>query len=237
MATDRYIDGWTNTELTCPSCHGKFFPKYNRPGQVDKNRAYPQCCSIVCRDRRLSRIKSETNALRRIGYHRYYLRKRYREAQQRVIKDRKFFRSHCCLIRRLTLICPICSKRFIRRMRGKSSTHPGLYCSNVCWTQAKREFERRRRERRLQHRNRKKVDRAKSPFDPVEIFDRDDWTCYICGDRLDPELRGSNDPKAPEIDHIRSLADGGEHVRRNVACSCRECNRRKGANSYGYHPE
>jgi 5-methylcytosine-specific restriction endonuclease McrA len=61
-------------------------------------------------------------------------------------------------------------------------------------------------------------------FDPLEILSRDQWTCYLCGQRTPPELRGRKVPDAPEIDHIIPLSKGGSHTRANVACACRACN-------------
>jgi len=58
-------------------------------------------------------------------------------------------------------------------------------------------------------------------FTRQEIFERDDWTCYLCG-RL--ALGEWNDPDEPTIDHIQPLAKGGAHTRINVACCCRRCN-------------
>jgi hypothetical protein len=43
-------------------------------------------------------------------------------------------------------------------------------------------------------------------FDPVKLFDRDEWTCF-CGGRINPDARG---PGAPSIDHrpARKLESG-----------------------------
>lgn len=61
-------------------------------------------------------------------------------------------------------------------------------------------------------------------FDPFEVFDRDRWRCHICGIKTPKRLRGTYEDNAPELDHIVPLAAGGEHSRRNTACSCRKCN-------------
>jgi hypothetical protein len=61
-------------------------------------------------------------------------------------------------------------------------------------------------------------------FDPFEIFDRDGWRCHLCGIRTPKRLRGTYEDNAPELDHVVPLAAGGEHTRRNCACSCRRCN-------------
>jgi hypothetical protein len=61
-------------------------------------------------------------------------------------------------------------------------------------------------------------------FDPLDIFQRDRWRCYICGCHTPKALRGTYAPNAPELDHIIAIAAGGQHTKDNVACSCRRCN-------------
>jgi 5-methylcytosine-specific restriction endonuclease McrA len=61
-------------------------------------------------------------------------------------------------------------------------------------------------------------------FDPFEVFERDKWRCHLCGIKTPKRLRGTHEDNAPELDHIVPLAAGGEHSRRNTACSCRKCN-------------
>lgn len=60
--------------------------------------------------------------------------------------------------------------------------------------------------------------------DPFLVFDRDGWLCQICHEPTPRALRGSYEPKAPELDHIIPLAAGGEHTYRNTQCACRRCN-------------
>lgn len=66
-------------------------------------------------------------------------------------------------------------------------------------------------------------------FDPVEVLERDGWHCQLCGVETPRSLRGTHDPRAPELDHIVPLALGGEHSRLNTQCACRACNQAKGA--------
>lgn len=69
--------------------------------------------------------------------------------------------------------------------------------------------------------------------DPIRVFERDGWRCHMCGSPTPKEKRGSYEDDAPELDHIVTLADGGEHSYRNTACACRSCNIRKGSRSFG----
>lgn len=67
-------------------------------------------------------------------------------------------------------------------------------------------------------------------FRPTSILARDRWTCQLCGEPTPKSLRGTFDPRAPELDHILPIAAGGAHVPENCQCACRECNGAKGAN-------
>ena len=59
------------------------------------------------------------------------------------------------------------------------------------------------------------------------------WNCQCCGKETPERLRGTTSARAPELDHIITLADGGAHTWGNVACACRNCNIVKGARSAG----
>lgn len=69
--------------------------------------------------------------------------------------------------------------------------------------------------------------------DPIKVFDRDKWKCCLCGIKTPKNKRGSYDNNAPEMDHIISLAEGGDHSYRNTQCLCRRCNAEKGASTKG----
>lgn len=109
---------------------------------------------------------------------------------------------------------------------GNVKPDDGLYSCDNCRKKRKRE-ERflDRFNRRIRYRN----DAVKvEQFDPIDIFERDNWTCYLCGKILHPENRGTMSLFAPEIDHIVAVSNGGNHTPDNVACICRRCNIKKG---------
>lgn len=70
--------------------------------------------------------------------------------------------------------------------------------------------------------------------DKNEVFERDNYTCQICGisrDYLDSFCEGLGDYLLLEADHIRSVSQGGTGKDiDNLQCLCWRCNRKKGGN-------
>ena len=68
--------------------------------------------------------------------------------------------------------------------------------------------------------------------DKNEVFERDNYTCQICGisrDYLDSLCEGLGDYLLLEADHIRSVSQGGTGKDTdNLQCLCWRCNRKKG---------
>lgn len=63
-------------------------------------------------------------------------------------------------------------------------------------------------------------------FHNWEIFERDDWICYLCDKPVDKVLVAP-EPTAPTLDHVVPLARGGGHTRANTRCAHFICNCRK----------
>lgn len=70
---------------------------------------------------------------------------------------------------------------------------------------------------------------------PAKVFQRDRWRCQLCGVATPRKLRGTEHPRAPELDHIIPLSYPGSpgHVWTNVQCACRQCNIKKGSTPLG----
>lgn len=128
--------------------------------------------------------------------------------------------------------CKHCKKTFTRR-RVKHDQN--RYCGEACARKAKNrnkyECDKRRGAVKGAH-----VTRAKSfgvEYDhsvtPARVFDRAGWRCQICCTETPRELKGTNHPNAPELDHVVPMAAGGGHVWSNVQCACRRCNGHKAA--------
>lgn len=94
------------------------------------------------------------------------------------------------------------------------------FCSYEC---RKRTF---RRQRRQKERARFRSAHVE-PVDTTRVFERDGWRCGLCGRKTLKSKRGTYHSRAPELDHITPLSDGGEHSYRNTQCACRACNHAK----------
>lgn len=64
------------------------------------------------------------------------------------------------------------------------------------------------------------------PFSAREVFDRDEWTCRLCGEGID-KWRRFPDPWSASVDHIVPVSRGGAHSLDNVQASHLSCNARK----------
>lgn len=63
-------------------------------------------------------------------------------------------------------------------------------------------------------------------FTAIEIFERDNWTCYLCHEPVS-QAPDCYNPKAATIDHVVPLSKGGQHTAANVRCACLTCNSSK----------
>lgn len=59
------------------------------------------------------------------------------------------------------------------------------------------------------------------------VFERDGFTCCLCGDPLDMDGK-KGEPLSPTIDHIVPLSRGGDHLYSNVQAAHFRCNVAKG---------
>lgn len=62
--------------------------------------------------------------------------------------------------------------------------------------------------------------------DHLTVFERDNWTCHICGELIDPNA-GGNDVMKASLDHVVPLNKGGEHSYDNCKASHLSCNAAK----------
>lgn len=112
------------------------------------------------------------------------------------------------------LICETCGESFVGMRRRK-------YCSEKCWIKSPPGYQ-----KYIKGDYRKRARRFGVDYEPLDrnaIFGRDNWTCGICKEPVDPEL-SYPDRMSASLDHVVPLSKGGSHVESNVQCAHWECN-------------
>ncbi|MEV4767786.1 HNH endonuclease [Micromonospora humida] len=107
--------------------------------------------------------------------------------------------------------CERCGKHFISALGSEL----GRYCSNTCKRRA-RSSRRRARERNA----------YSERYSRHHIFERDRWRCHICKRKTLADVAVPH-PRAPVVDHLVPLAEGGDDTAANVATACFLCNSTK----------
>ncbi len=135
----------------------------------------------------------------------------------------------------LTTACRTCGASFPTREHQ-------AFCSEICRLESKRASARRTAKlapitnprykdhvrRQALNRRARKLAAFVESFSPQEIHERDNWTCGICTEPIDPTLRWP-DRWCATIDHKIPLARGGRHERANVQSAHLTCNCSKNA--------
>jgi len=73
---------------------------------------------------------------------------------------------------------------------------------------------------------------AHNPYKDIDIFERDNWICGICGQKINKRLKHPN-PRSKSIDHIMPLSRGGNDTPINVQAAHLRCNLSKYAGGGG----
>jgi predicted nucleic acid-binding Zn ribbon protein len=125
--------------------------------------------------------------------------------------------------------CVVCGVEFKAYRSGSY-----IYCSDKCKLFKKKEASKiaRRKDGKLNgytnHRKRaKQYGGIYEPIKRINVFERDKWTCKMCGIKTPIELSGDIYDNSPELDHIIPLSKGGSHTYNNTQCLCRKCNNKK----------
>jgi len=92
----------------------------------------------------------------------------------------------------------------------------GADLARFCSTKCKRRTKASRRRARLRGAHHERYSRH-------QIFERDHWRCHICR-RKTLRTKVVPHPRAPVIDHLVPLAEGGDDTAANVATACFMCN-------------
>lgn len=101
---------------------------------------------------------------------------------------------------------------------------PKRFCSSDCYHKSESFKEANRRDRRRRRAARRGGRHER--YTLAEIAQRDSWKCGICGKRVGQNF-DPNHGRAPTIDHIVPIADGGDDVKVNVQLAHRSCNSKK----------
>lgn len=126
-----------------------------------------------------------------------------------------------------TVPCPTCAKPF-RPRRVSQAQSAQQFCSIACrrYPAAKVYETTKERDFAASYRRRaRKRGGGYERFGREEVFERDGWTCKLCGEPVD--RTGKDKHLRPALDHIVPLARGGQHSRSNTQCTHWVCNSRK----------
>lgn len=114
---------------------------------------------------------------------------------------------------------------------GKATRFCSIQCANAAKPStrlADYSSERERNSMKCQRRRARKMSAVIEEVIPSVVFERDNWTCQLCGEPVDPSMHGWNRMGAT-LDHIVPLAAGGLHCYANIQLAHRSCNSSKGA--------
>ena len=200
--------GSTLVERDCEVC-GKHFSRRKRPDDAAR------CCSREC-GFELARQRGEVSRLITAEKRLYA-----KWARRSNPKTRDCIECGC-EVSVFAKFCETCKPRNQPKACRDCSTEVPKHAQRCEPCRAKAERKAKRASRAARDKRIKAA--TVETFDPFEVFDRDKWRCHICGVKTPKRLRGTYEDNAPELDHIIPLAAGGEHSRRNTACSCRKCN-------------
>lgn len=213
--------------MQCANCGIDIPRKGGRPNQ---------CCSKPCSDAQRKR------------YHEDYWRAKSVEAAERlkatVTKCRFCGESFTPEVTTAEVYCSkLCFNRYrYANAKGRCSVEgceTGVRARGLCWKHYKRWAVASGRMKRApepwtearkaahQARRARKRGADAEVFESLEIFERDNWVCGICGGHVDPGLVWP-DPWSATLDHVVPLSKGGPHTRANTQLAHARCNLSKG---------
>ena len=190
-------------------------------------------CSRKCSFDMLAMIKEERDGLKRIGQRRRSIDRIRKEVVESEVSALMRIAAD---IRIRATSCLGCGKSHIRRRKlSRFCTEACRGCHKKKMRELNRQSEASKRASRIAKSKRRALVRTTQVenIDPIAVFNRDKWVCHLCRRKTLPSRRGTKDARAPELEHIVSLANGGTHTWGNVACACRGCNIAKGAKDFG----
>lgn len=203
----------------CEACGGFFQPPVPSQRQLKGENNWGRFCSIQCcyePSRQRTKLRDARARIVRLLSLRRTCPKCEKAFTAKTVRQKHC--SHECRDRRdtETRLCKECGTAF----EVFAGNNKKVFCCKKCAQRWCYRVERRKRraiERGV------KADRV----NPLAVFERDGYRCQLCGYKTLKSKRGTQHPKAPELDHIQPLARGGEHTYRNTHCACHACNHAK----------
>ena len=127
--------------------------------------------------------------------------------------------------------CKAVAARYMRDLRAKD---PDKFRQRErAWAAANPEAVRDQRRLATNRRERKARENGQVPYTRRSILERDDYNCYLCGEKVDlsaPHQVGQPGwERYPHLDHVIPLSKGGPDAPDNVRTSHASCNIAKGA--------
>lgn len=202
--------------VTCEHC------KKTVLRHVRSSRDAGKYCSRDCSFAALAHMRREREALLRIGRN---ARRHTREAGRAQRVDEIAKAKAAAIAVKLIRACLDCGSMFQQRTHIGTPEKRCQRCESIVLKAARKTGKLSRKAKRR--------GAVSESINPIKVFERDKWKCHLCGVKTLKSKRGTYDDRAPELEHIVALADGGSHTWGNVACSCRKCNGTKGARSLG----
>lgn len=121
--------------------------------------------------------------------------------------------------------CDVCGVHFV--VSVYTSVDRARFCSKACKS---KQWPIENRERRKAHKSKSDaISRGATIAELIdyrEIYERDNWTCQICGEPVDPSLTVRHAMSAT-LDHIIPLSRGGAHLKENLQVAHLRCNASK----------
>lgn len=139
----------------------------------------------------------------------------------------------------------LCEAHYFRKRRGSKNWDapikpPCKQCgaeltgnqSQFCSPKCMRDYSYAQIDKRMRRWNTAHKMRAKAAgceyedVDILAIFEEADWTCYLCGEKIDPEIRWP-DRECASLDHEIAIKSGGGHTKDNCKPTHARCNFKK----------
>jgi hypothetical protein len=226
---NRTFRRWIAEERTCLICQASFTQQ--RPGQ--------RYCTLACRNQRPRKPKSEAARERD--------RKRIRPArtcpgcgeQYRPTGGKQKRCSRQCGRPTKPEVWPSSKVYYFTCSICESTKAGRRKYQQVCGAECKREASRRYMNAHYQrykprvlaaaHRRHALLKELEAEhIDPLTIYERDKWTCQLCGQKVRRISRHKHDPRSASLDHVVPVSHGGGTTYANLQCTHLGCNKSKG---------